>query len=50
MLDVVKYVAAMCAPTMAVVTWLSDSADDRRERARVGELMRLQGYAEDQRR
>lgn len=47
MLDVVKYVAAICAPTMAVVTWLSDSADDRRDRGRIGELIRLQAQTQD---
>ena len=47
MLDVVKYVAAVCAPTMAVVAWLSDSADDRRDRDRLDELMRLQGQIQD---
>jgi hypothetical protein len=47
MLDVVKYVAALCAPTMAVVAWLSDSADDRRDRGRLGELISLQGQTQD---
>jgi hypothetical protein len=47
MLDVVKYVAAICAPTMAVVARLSDSSDDRRDRGRLGELIRLQGQMQD---
>lgn len=42
MLDVVKFVAAVCAPAMAIVTRLVDSADDRRERAGLTELSRLQ--------
>jgi hypothetical protein len=41
MSDVVKFVAAVCAPAMAIVTRLVDSADDRRERAQLSELNRL---------
>jgi len=48
MLNVVKYVAAVCAPTMAIVARLSDSADDRRDRGRLGELVRLLGQMQEQ--
>ena len=36
-----RCVAAVCAPAMAIVGRLIDSADDRRERARLSELNRL---------
>jgi len=35
MLDVVKYVAAVCAPTMALLARVIDAPDDRRDRARL---------------
>ena len=38
---VVNFVAAVCAPAMAIVTRLVDSADDRHERARLSEFTRL---------
>jgi hypothetical protein len=41
MLDMVKYVAAVCAPAMAIVARVSDSAEDRRDRAVLSELNRL---------
>ena len=47
MLDVVKFVAAVCAPTMAVVGLMIDSPDDRRERARLSELDLLRRQLED---
>ena len=37
----VRFVAAVCAPAMAVVTWMIDSPDARRERARLSEFNRL---------
>jgi hypothetical protein len=37
----VRFVAAVCAPAMAVVTWMVDSSDERRERARLKEVNRL---------
>lgn len=37
----VRCVAAACAPAMAIVAWVIDSTDDRRERARLDELNRL---------
>ena len=46
MLDMAKYVAVICAPTMAIVARLMDSADDRRDRARLDEFIRLQQQAE----
>jgi hypothetical protein len=36
-----RSVAVVCAPAMAIVSRLLDSADDRRERARLSELNRL---------
>lgn len=45
--DVVKYVAAVCAPTLAIIARLSDSADDRRDRRRIDELIRLQGETQE---
>lgn len=36
-----RSVAVVCAPAMAIVSRLIDSADDRRERARLSELNRL---------
>lgn len=41
MLDVVKCVAAVCAPAMAVVARVIDSADDRHDRAHLQEHNRL---------
>lgn len=40
--NIVRYLAAVCAPTMAIVARLIDSPDDRRDRARLAELTRLQ--------
>lgn len=42
----VRFVAAACAPAMALVTWMVDSPDARRERARLTELNRLRGQFE----
>ena len=42
MADMVRFVAAVCAPTMAIVARAVDSADDRRDRARLREITRLQ--------
>ena len=39
---VVKYMAVVCAPMLAIVARLMDSADDRRDRAHLRELTRLQ--------
>jgi hypothetical protein len=39
--DLARLVAIGCAPAMAIVGRLIDSADDRRERARLSELNRL---------
>ena len=39
--DLVPWVAAACAPAMAIVGRLIDSADDRRERAQLTELTLL---------
>ena len=36
-----RSLAVVCAPAMAIVGRLLDSADDRRERARLSELNRL---------
>ena len=36
-----RSVAVICAPALAIVGRLIDSADDRRERARLSELNRL---------
>lgn len=41
MLGVVRCVAFVCAPTMTILTRVTDSPDDRRERARLSELSRL---------
>jgi hypothetical protein len=41
MASMVRCVAAVCAPAMAFVTWMLDSSDDRRDRARLSELNRL---------
>ena len=47
MRDVVRTVAVVCAPAMAIVSRLIDSADDRRERARLSELNSLRRQLED---
>ena len=39
--NMVRFVAAVCAPAMAIVTWMIDSSDARRERAHLNELNRL---------
>lgn len=39
--SMVRFVAAVCAPAMAIVTWMIDSPDARRERAHLNELNRL---------
>ena len=39
--SMVRFVAAVCAPAMAVVTWMTDSPGGRRERAQLNELNRL---------
>ena len=44
--NMVRLVAAVCAPAMAVVTWMIDSPDTRRERASLNELNRLRGQFE----
>ena len=46
MLDMVKYVAVVCTPAMAIVARLSDSADDRRVRAQLNELNWLRAQFE----
>jgi hypothetical protein len=47
MLDVVKCVAVMCAPAMAVVARVIDSADDRHDRAHLPEHYRLLSQMQD---
>lgn len=42
MADMVRFVAAVCAPAMAIIARVVDSADDRRDRARLREITRLQ--------
>jgi hypothetical protein len=39
--EMIKFLAVVCAPTMAIVARLMDSADDRRDRARMQEHLRL---------
>ena len=39
--NMVRFVATVCAPAMAIITWMIDSPDARRERARLNELNRL---------
>lgn len=46
MADLARFVAAVCGPAMAMVARVIDSADDRRERARLDELNRLRGQFE----
>ena len=46
MADLARFVAAVCGPAMAMVTLVIDSADDRRERARLAELNWLRGQFE----
>lgn len=41
MADVVRLVAAVCAPALAIVARMIDSADDRSDRARLRELNQL---------
>lgn len=35
---IVRCIAAVSAPTLAIVAWIFDSTDDRQERARLNEL------------
>ena len=45
--DIVRCVALLCAPAMAVVTRFADSADDRRDRARRDQLTQLLEQVQD---
>ena len=46
MADLARFVAVLCGPAMAVVARMIDSADDRRERARLNELNWLRAQFE----
>jgi hypothetical protein len=46
MADMVRYAAALCAPALAIVARMVDSADNRHDRARLRELNRLQRQIE----